>query len=608
MFSLNPPKFYSSESTESTVPFKLEKNSLNSLSHTHKQSGMLVPTLIDFNWLAFQPLLPFLVQVLPANLLYRSLVAHGFEDSLEIIEWIRGEQLQKILDFDLWEKSFEFETEDISFEKVMSWLKVWLAIGTEFAAERFWELEEETMCLILSKLFEIIPEGVNFISEDVRENWWLTLDNKFFLRIRENADESFEILKQFVDCLYARDIRLFGSLFAYSAMLIRQETLDKGLRWRANRLSDQGFISREEALKVLIPKKTGDLRKSIEEAKKIEAQKLKVALKSSSFLFYEKEEESRVDFSPEDFDSIVKLLTSFEPEEGSGYMRLALGNEKIISILGSADASAENFYDDEDFINESAENILAITKNIVLNLEFRSTQKETAYLLIEKAIKTIASEDKQKLSRIKESISYLANCVTSGIETRFNYGSIERSVLVTRGAINIGLELCLKMPSEYGLNFKHDDVILNAIDCLDTLGASFLFHLGWNILFKLTNNLVEKIMDLDLNHPLYRGKLNTQCSIKLSDSSNIQVPLNKLVENLRFVDVEKWLASCENLFSNEMYYTIKALLNRIPLYPQTLVEFSNYVTKETRSFETLNDIDVAFNFINNLSQNLVHIG
>ena len=42
----------------------------------------------------------------------------------------------------------------------------------------------------LSKIFEIIPEGVTHITEDIRENWWLTPDNRFFLRIRENPDEA----------------------------------------------------------------------------------------------------------------------------------------------------------------------------------------------------------------------------------------------------------------------------------------------------------------------------------------------------------------------------------------------------------------------------------
>ena len=582
MFSLNPPKV--------------------------NQGNMLAPTLIDFDWLAYQPMLPFLTQVLPAHLLYRSLLAHGFEDSLEVIEWIRGEQLQKILDFDLWEKSFEFEIEDISADKVLSWLQVWLAVGSEFAADRFLELEEETICLILSKIFEIIPEGVTHITEDVRENWWLTPDNKFFLRIRENADESFEILKPFLDCLYAHDIRLAGSLFAYSCMLVRQETLEKGLRWRANRISDQGFISAEEARRVLAPKKIIDLKKSVEEAKNIEIERTKAINKFSKFLFIDNDNSPKIEFSPEELDSVVKLLTSFEPEDGVKFMNIALGQEKLKTLVGFSNISPEQMYDDEDFINETAENILSVAKNVVLNLEFRSASKEEPHLLIEKAILLIAEEDKQKLSNIKESIAYLANCVTSGIESSFNYKSIANSVLVTRGAINIGLELCLKMPEEYRLKLRQQDSILNAVDCINTLGVSFLFHLGWNLLFKMEQSLVEKLKDLDLNSSEYRGKLNTSRSIKLSDNSTVQVSLEKLVSNLRFADIAKWLVSCEELFSNELYFTFKALLNRVPHYPKTLDGITSlYVTKEARPFETLEDVDSAFRFVSNLEQNLGHI-
>ncbi|MES2614871.1 MAG: DUF6178 family protein [Bdellovibrionota bacterium] len=568
----------------------------------NEQRSLLKPTLVNFDWLACQPLLPFLTQVLPAHLLYRSLLAHGFEDSLEIVEWIRGEQLQKVLDFDLWEKSFEFEVEDVSANKIFSWLQVWLSIGSEFAASRFLELEEETICLILSKLFEIIPEGVTNISEDIRENWWLTQDNKFFLRIRENAEETFEILKQFVDCLYAHDIRLAGSLFAYSCMLVRQETLEKGLHWRAIRISDQGFVSSEQARNVLAPKKIIDLKKSIHEAKLLSVAREESSSKFSHLFYAEQQHASeKIVFSPDEFDSVVKLLTSFGVEEGIQHVNLALGAEKTRSLVGNANVSLEQFYEDEDFIHEASENILAKVKNIILNLEFHSSKKEDANLLIEKAIIYIADKDKEKLYALKESIAYLANCV--GTITN-NYNSVDKSILITRGAINIGLDLCLKIPEEYGLKLKHTDSILNAVDCIHSLGVDFLFHLGWNLLFKIETNLVEKFILLDSQHSNFKGKLNTLRSIKLSDSSTTQVSLDKLVSTLRFADVGKWLDSCEQLFSNELFFTFKALLSQVPHYPMTLNESSNYVTTETKPFETLEDVNIVFRFIENLEENL----
>lgn len=440
------------------------------------------------------------------------------------------------------------------------------------------------------------------ITEEIRENWWLTHDKKFFLKINTNEEESFEILKQFIDALYAHNIHLTGRLFAYASMLIRQETLEAGLRWRAARITDQGFVSIEEALQTLKPRQINNLKKSIEDAKNISTQKHP---QNPFFIdnFNDKNGEE-VKYSSEDFDSIVHLLNKLGPDNGTKYINSVLDGEKIKSLTGFSNTSLEQLYDDEDFINEAAEYIVAETKNVILNLEFRSTRHKEANLLVEKAISLIAEQDITQLSNIKSAIAYLANCVTALTASGFHSNAINSSILLTRGAINIGLELCLKMPGEYGLDLKHKDQVLNAVDCLNKLGVNFLFHLGWNLLFKMEEKLVDKLIDIDLNHKDYKGKLNTVRHIKLSDNSTMQVSLDKLVSNLRFADIAKWLSSCESMFSNELFFTIKSLLSRVPHYPKTLNEAGNYVTKETKYFETLEEVDVVFNFITNLTLNL----
>jgi hypothetical protein len=609
MFSLGVPKFFSVTLEESNYSNQLGSGSANHLVLKNQQSSSLEMNLIDFEWLACQPLLPFLVQMLPTHLLYRSLLSQGFEDSLEVIEWIRGAQLQKMFDFDLWEKTQEFGVEDVSFDKIMSWLQAWLAIGNEFAAERFFELEEETICLILSKIFEIIPEGVSAVTDEIRENWWLTPDKRFFLKINDTSSDSFEILKPFVDCLYAADIKFAGSAFAHASMLVRQEVLESGLRWRLGRIADQGFVPAEEARRVLMPKKIFDLKKFIEESKEIQHKHAKVTEKFSKCnLFLEQKETQELNYSDSDFESIVKLLTSFEPEEGVKYMSAALGSEQVKSISGNSSVPPEQFYEDEDFINEVAEKIIVSTKNILLNLEFRTSKSQNSNLLIEKAIEVLSYEDKETFSFIKDSISYLANCVTSATERTLNFRAVTNSLLITRGAINLGLELCLKMPAEYGLDFESADEIKNAVNCLKNLGSNFLFHLGWNLLFKLELNLAQKIIKLDTENEKLKNKLSTNISIELNDKSKIYVTLDKLIQNLRFPDINKWLASNELLFSNEIFFTFKAIFSQVPMFPKTLqAASSNFVTKDVKPFENLSEVDKVFSFIENLSENLTHI-
>ena len=48
---------------------------------------------------------------------------------------------------------------------------------------------------------------------------------------------------------------------------------------------------------------------------------------------------------------------------------------------------------------------------------------------------------------------------------------------------------------------------------------------------------------------------------------------------------------------------MKALLSRVPQFPKTLNEYSNYVTTETRAFESLDDINLVSSFVDNLNYN-----
>jgi hypothetical protein len=569
-----------------------------------QQNSFLAPTIIDFQWLTAQPLLPFIASNISPHLLYRSLLSQGFEDSLEVVEWIRGEQLQKVLDFDLWEKSRELDIEDVSAHKAFSWIQAWLSIDSTFAAERFLELEEETICLILSKLFEIIPEGINQISEDVRENWWLTPDNRFFLRIRENAEETFEVLKMFVDALYAHNIKLAGSVFAYSCMLVRQETLEEGLKWRSGRLADQGFVRPEEAREILSPKRLIDLKKTIQDARKREEEKQKAAKISSKSYLVSQENLVKPYIDSEEFGAISKMLNAMTPEEGCRFLVAGLGHSKVQIIAGSSNTSLEQMYTDEDFLNEATENIIVTVKNIMAQLEFRFAQEKSAHLLIEHALMKISEHDKQKLLSLKESIAHLSNCVSSIQLTNYSQQAITASILVTRGAINLGLELCLKTPEEYGLNLQSDDIVLKCVEILSTFGVDFLFHLGWNLLFTLERKLAEKIIDLDNNHSLCSGKLETTRTIHLSDGSTMKIGLDKLISNLRFADVSLWLNSKENLFSSELFFTLNALFTRIPHFPKTLSGASLFVDTSSKPFETLDDVDAVFSFIENLNSNI----
>jgi hypothetical protein len=592
-----------------TTPPHRQQPSMTSWKKGQKNS--LTPAFLDIDWLTAQPLLPFLVQTAPPSLLYRSFIAHGIEECLEVIEHLRGSQLQKILDFDLWENPSFAQTPDLSKHKVMFWVKTWLQIHPLFAAERFLELEEETIILMISSIFEIIPDGVSYVTDDVKENWWQTIDKKFYLRIRENIGnngENFEVLKIFVDELYKKNPRFADSVFAYSAMLVRQEVLEDALRWRTARLADQGFVTHDDAMQILAPKTVEDLQKMLKNFQKREKEKKAVQEKypnKNKFL-----ESSSAD--PEVFENVFHFLNALDPDQGIRYMQLALGEHTVKQITGSQNISPEYFYDDDDFKYEITEKIIQKCTYILTHTEFQHIKKEgDETLLIEQVLSKINEENMEKSFLLKQKIACLSNVLLASWKCPFdNNMLLEKALLVLRGLLNIGLEACLADPKSFELSFKnfHASEVEKSVQCLDILGLDFLFQLGLSCLVSVQKKLLNTLIEIDVTHEKYAGQLNTRRKISLSDTSTVYVSIKKLFNQQRFTDIFVWLNSLEQKISAENFFVFESFLERIPLFPEILSQKTEGCQlkffKNTKPFENLNEIRLAENFINNLYHNI----
>jgi len=461
----------------------LEKYKSEKLDVLSTETGTRPAELVDVDWLVAQPLLPFLMQALPPQLLYRSLVNHGFEDSLEVIEWLRGNQLQKVLDYDLWEKPIGGSVEDVSGNSFLNWITLWSEISDEFAAERFFELEEETLTLTLTKILEIIPLGLSRTADDAcqdtGEDAWQTPDKKFFLRLRKPYEHALHTIKNFIDSLYANSIAYAGSVLSYAAMLVREESLEMGLRRRAGRLCDQGFVDAHEARDILSLKKFGDFKKIIAEQKELEKKRQLARQKLASVDAAHNAKHQQ--HNPEVFDNIVQMFSQFTAEEGVQHMQLALSAETLKQIAGSQNTAVEYFYDDDEFVNTVAEEIVEKCNGLLLKREVRNAKLNTGHLLIDKVFAFLAEHEQESLLFLKERLAFISNVLASGTTGFVGDDALGRLVSVVKGALNIGLEMCFAAPSEYELNleFTTDNVQKGCV-CVQSLGVEFLFQLGWN--------------------------------------------------------------------------------------------------------------------------------
>lgn len=529
------------------------------------KNNTLAPVHVNAEWLIAQVELPFLIHNLPAHAIYLALQGKDLQENLEIVEWIRGVQLKKIFDFDIWEFNASLHTEDISHHAIISWLNAWLMIGKPFTSERFFELDEETIILILSKLFHIIPDGIGFVSDDVRENWTTTPDKRFFIKPLSDDGTDFETLTSFIDALYGENMQHAGFLFSAASLLIRQEALEDAQKWRQARLADQGFIEKEEAVKTLFS--TQNIPKPLSEYKS----------PSYTNLFVEDATENTFEF-----------LSKLEPEDGVHLIKQVLGTEGIKQLTGTQNQNINfsHLYDDTEFLNDCVDHIVQVSEYIYKQLDRIqiSDAKNEPKLLIEKVFENFLEKDQQTLSILKQKIARISNAVASTLSDHNTYQkqTVNTALTIVRGCLNIGLDMCLENPTKHTLKFISDEQIVNGMLCVESLGVDYIFKLGFNEILNLQKTL--------LNYLLERKRISSK---KITSAIN-------------------WINSEYFVYSNELKLALEGLLSVVPILHMDLfiqhnkasMDLPVYLSQQFKPFEHKSEVIFMQNLLNNIDNNL----
>lgn len=583
--------------------WQVEAGGLRNLPWKPDVDNPLAPPVLDIDWLVAQPLLPFLVEVVPASVLYRSLMAHGLEDSLEVLEWLQGEQLQRVLDFDIWSESSALQSEDISASRVVEWFRAWLEIGPEFAAERLFELDEETIVCAVTSLFEILPEGLGGTADEMSDDYVLTPDRKFHVKMRIQGEEEFEIAQQVVRALYGRDVRLASRVFAYSAMLVRQESLEDALRWRRGRLADQGFVDVQEARASLRLRSENALCDAIrahvkrEQAKVLdeEQRKLKFAKTEVAFM---------ADIEPEMFDAVATRFRAMEPELGYRYISNLLEKGEIRRIVGSSAEDAESIMADDDIVKEATERAILQSRAMLSRVYgMSSARSEQKRLLVERAIEVFPEATEGDLLDLKSRMARVSNTLSAALApSDFLSGDVfHRALGIARGAINVGLEKVVQAPAEYGVELDPTEFEeVRAAWVLKSVGPEHLFQLGWQSIARLPVLMAEGFVALEKAQPRVFAFLGTRRQVRTSDSGVVEVSVDALVQAGRYVDVRKWIEGLEALLPAPAFWVASAILNRAPMFPEAFES----PTRSLRPFSTMAEVVMVERFVAFLEQNL----
>ncbi|MEY3901696.1 MAG: hypothetical protein RL189_1002 [Pseudomonadota bacterium] len=634
--SVNPVAPTMDVNTPSSVVARLEREmeSLDAIGlksfpwkADSENASSLVAAAIDVDWLIAQRELPYLVQILPPHLLYRSLLNHGVEDSLEVVEWLRGNALVRLLDYDLWTKTHSYgelvaADEQPSGERFLQWIKWWNEISPEFAAQRVMELDEGLLIGCMTSACEIIPVGLNRSQEELSDDYWITPDNRFGLKMKTFEQSDFEVFHQFIHALYKQNIRLAQSVLAHSAMLIREESVEEARRWRAGRMEDQGFVDADEARHMLIPKSSKQLADLIRIALRSESQNSSL---TSATEMNEVATGASAAMDDDVREQLIDFLNSRDSDELAQEIENCLGTQEIVRLVGTSAPQSDILLQDEDVVDAFVERMGARVRQIVLNLEVQKARElrqrvrdDKSSLLLDQVMAWLGEESVEKVATYKTRIARTTNAVASALGAAHEPSELARVLLAVRGCLNIGLERLMAdtdkfLPAEFsGMETAETDVqaVIRASKIFSAVGPEAVFQTGWQSLQDLAMDSLQMLVFTLSKGGKSESKISDEMLVTLSDGQQLKMSVLHLLSRGRYADVRKWLQALHINIDPALGHILHATLNRLPVFPIVLMEENATARASTavRPYERLKEVEKTRLFFGRLPQMLDSMG
>lgn len=244
---VDPSDDYESENRASTVVVEKVK----ALENRRREIMSLTPQkVIDQILDAPQP--AALVHSFPEQDLYLLIHDIGPEDSLALLALASGQQLQYILDREIWNK------DALDLNRLHRWLALMAQADPQRLARWLIVEQRELTEYFLSKTIEVrvLPH-----EQDPSElgDGFFTLDNVFFLRRKKAAPPAADplegpvFIQQLIERLAAIDIDQYHGILLETDAIIPAEFEEQALRLKNVRLAEKGLLPYEQAVGVYQP-------------------------------------------------------------------------------------------------------------------------------------------------------------------------------------------------------------------------------------------------------------------------------------------------------------------------------------------------------------------
>ncbi len=232
--------------SDSVVADNLDAGHQNLAWEPGPPSGFLAG--IDINALLTNPQAAEIVPQLPTQALYYAIKQHGIEDALDLLPLLSQEQVERMLDYDVWTR------DELVPKKFFKFMKAFAEVSREQLFERFSELDEEYQLSALQGFFRVYEvENAFDLAEDVSDRVYrMPCDKVFYEILSEDADE-IAFIEELMEGAKEHNLRYAYSLLGHATFMPPAEQMAQVARFRRARLEEDGFVSYEESLHIFAP-------------------------------------------------------------------------------------------------------------------------------------------------------------------------------------------------------------------------------------------------------------------------------------------------------------------------------------------------------------------
>jgi hypothetical protein len=215
---------------------------------TSRESSPLSLALVDFDKVLQHPEAPKIIQALPPQILYHSLMVRGVHDCLEVLPHLSTEQFVRICDYDIWHE------DKLVPKRLFTWLSYYRELSPAQMVERFRSLDEEYQIAIMSPFIRTYtPEEYEKMTDVQQDSLYRFPGDALFYEITSPEKEIHEGIEQLMEASMGVDMNYAMALVSYASYQLVGESELQMQQFRNARLEEDGFVTYEESLSIFVP-------------------------------------------------------------------------------------------------------------------------------------------------------------------------------------------------------------------------------------------------------------------------------------------------------------------------------------------------------------------